>query len=384
MPLPNGLPSAADLPAPGPRALQELAAFTGGTIIGPAGGPDPANLLITGCAGLEEAGPGQMSFLANDRYLHQLTTTRAAVVVAKPGVKFPDHLILLQCKDPYYAFTQCVVLIHGYRQHPKVGIQPGANVAANVTLGQDAVIMNGATVGEGCQIGPRTVLYPGVFIGPKCVIGEDCVFYPNVVIYDETQIGNRVVIHANTTIGQDGLGYAPFGENWFKIPQIGRVRIEDDVEIGSNCAIDRATVGETVIGTGTKMSNQIAIGHGCKIGPNCMFVAQVGLAGSVKVGRHVILAGQAGVAGHITIGDNAIVAAQSGVINDVKNGQSVGGAPAAPVTEKKRELIALCKLPALLREAKDFRRQIAALNQAVGRSGSENVPPGDEPNPNGG
>lgn len=381
MPQRNGLPALDELPAPGPRSLQELAQFTDGTITGPLAGAEAARLLVTGCAGLEEAGPGQMSFLANDRYIHQLTTTKAAVVVAKPGIKAPDHLTILQAKDPYYAFTQCVVLIHGYRKHPPAGVQPGANIAPTAKLGEGVVVMNGATVSEDCRIGARTVIYPGVFIGPRTVVGENCIFYPNVVIYDDILIGNRVTIHANTTIGQDGLGYAPFGEYWFKIPQIGRVRIEDDVEIGPNCSIDRATVGETVIGAGTKMSDQVAIGHGCKIGPNCLFVAQVGLAGSVKVGRHVILAGQAGVVGHISIGDNAIVAAQAGVINDVKNGQSVAGAPAAPVMEKKRELIALSRLPALMREIKDFRRQLAALHQAVGLAAPAQASPASEEPP---
>ena len=211
------------------------------------------------------------------------------------------------------------------------------------------------------MIGDNAVVYPGCYIGPRCRIGNDLLLHPNVVVYDDTIMGDRVTIHAGTVIGEDGLGYAPIGDKWVKIPQIGHVELGDDVEIGSNCSIDRATLGKTRIGSGTKFSNLIAIGHGTQIDENCLFVAQVGLAGSVSVGKHVTMAGQVGTVGHIRIGDNATIGAKAGVTNDVPAGETYLGAPAAPITEMKRQFVHIQRLPELKQQVKKLQKRIAEL-----------------------
>ena len=207
-------------------------------------------------------------------------------------------------------------------------------------------------------------MYPGVYIGENCRLGDDCVLYPNVVIYDNTILGDRVTIHAGSVIGEDGLGYAPVGEKWRKIPQVGIVEIGDDVEIGANCAIDRATLGRTVIATGTKFSNLVAIGHGTKIGEHCMFVAQVGVAGSVTVGKHVTMAGKVGVAGHLEIGDYAELSAMCGVMKNVPPKTRVAGVPAVPSKHFMRAVSIMERLPQRAREIKQLQAEVDRLKPA--------------------
>jgi UDP-3-O-[3-hydroxymyristoyl] glucosamine N-acyltransferase len=200
-----------------------------------------------------------------------------------------------------------------------------------------------------------------VVVGPRATLGRDCVLYPNVVIYDDCVLGDRVTIHAGTSIGHDGFGYATQKGIHHKIPQVGNVVIEDDVEIGANCTVDRATLGSTVIGKGTKFSNAVAIGHGTKIGPHCLFVAQVGVAGSVSVGHHVTMAGQVGVAGHLKIGDNVTIAAQSGIIGDVPEQTTVMGTPALPAARARRVWGVYSQLPDLLDRVRKLESQVEEL-----------------------
>ncbi|MBN1347170.1 MAG: UDP-3-O-(3-hydroxymyristoyl)glucosamine N-acyltransferase [Phycisphaerae bacterium] len=314
---------------------------------------------------LEDAGPGEISFLANRRYIKHLTSTKASAVVVSQDQSRPDGLTVLRCAEPYAAIAMLIVRLHGYREHPQVGIHPGAVIHPSAKIGDGANIQHGATIAGDVVIGRGATIYPGCYIGPRCRIGDDLLLMPNVVVYDDSVLGDRVTLHAGTVIGNDGLGYAPVGEKWHKIPQAGHVEIGDDVEIGSNCSIDRATLGKTVIGAGTKMSNLIAIGHGTKIGENCMLVAQAGLAGSVTVGKHVTLAGQVGVVGHITIGDNATVAAKAGVASDVPPGQVVLGQPALPIRQKRREIAILGKLPGLWDQFKKLPDRVKRLERHV-------------------
>lgn len=325
---------------------------------------DP-NVAIHAVNTLEDAGDGDISFLANRRYLKQLPNTKASAVVVDFEQERPNGLNLIRCNDPYTAIALLVIKIHGYRRHPQVGIDPRAVISPTATIGPGANIQHGVTIAEDVTIGARATIYPGCYIGAGCRIGDDVVLLPNVVIYDGCVLGNRVTIHSGTSIGNDGLGYAPFGEKWRKIPQVGIVEIGDDVEIGSNCSIDRATLGKTVIGSGTKMSNLIAIGHGTRIGENCMLVAQVGLAGSVTLGKHVTLAGQVGVVGHLFIGDNAVVAAKSGVSTDIPPGRTVLGIPALPINQKRREFAILAKLPRKWDQLKVLPQRVAALEKAL-------------------
>jgi len=318
---------------------------------------------------LEDAGESEISFLSNEKYTRLLPQTRAAAVIVKPGVAAPAGLTAIRCDNPYAAVTVAIITLHGHRKHPRWGRDPRAAIDASAVLGENVHVAAGVTICADVQIGANATIYPGCFIGPRARLGDDVVLYPNVVIYDDCVLGNRVVIHAGTVIGEDGLGYAPVGDAWLKIPQAGRVIVEDDVEIGALCAIDRATLGQTVIGSGTKLSNLVAIGHGSRIGPDCMIVAQVGVAGSVTIGRHVTLAGQAGLAGHQTVGDHVRVAAQAGVVGDVPAGMEVMGSPASPVAEARRQFAAVKKLPKWSREVStriaELERELAELKRRL-------------------
>jgi len=310
------------------KTVKELAEHVGGEIVG------DETLEVTGAATLNEAGPGDVSFLANLKYEKDLETTAASVVVVGQDNNTKGKT-LIRCLDPYYAFMQIVVQLYGYREHEKIGVSARASVADSAQIGTDVDIHDFVCISDDAVIGDNTRIYPNCTVGPGSKIGRDCILYPNVTIYDGCTIGDRVTIHSGTIVGQDGFGYATHDGIHHKIPQIGGVAIEDDVEIGANCSIDRGTLGDTVIGHGTKMSNLIAIGHGTTIGPNCLLVAQVGIAGSVEVGQYCVFAGQVGVVGHIKIGDGVKIGAQAGVINNVEAGQAVVGSPAQPITQAK-------------------------------------------------
>jgi UDP-3-O-[3-hydroxymyristoyl] glucosamine N-acyltransferase len=272
---------------------------------------------------------------------------------------------MVRTADPYAAVTVLIVAIHGYRRHPQWGIDVRANISTSTRIGDGANIGPGASIDEDVEIGKRVTIYPGCYVARGCRLGDDVVLYPNVVLYDGTVLGHRVAIHAGSILGEDGLGYAPVDGKWMKIPQVGRVVVADDVEIGANCTIDRATLGQTVIGGGTKFSNLIAIGHGTKIGEHCLFVAQVGLAGSVNVGNHVTMAGQAGVVGHIKIGDNVVVGAKAGVTNDIEPGITVLGQPAVPIQQCKRQFALIKHLPLLKSRIKQLDDEIAELRKLL-------------------
>lgn len=318
--------------------LKELAEVIGAELAG------DGNVAITGVGTLEDAQPGQVTFLANPKYLKQLETTSASAVIVAPSVKI-DRLPLLKAKDPYYAFALAVRHLHGPRKHPFAGIHPRATVDAS------------ASIGEG------TIIYPGAYVGPRARVGRDCVLFANVVVYDDCVIGDRVTVHANTSIGPDGFGYATNGGIHHKIPQIGNVVIEDDVEIGSNCSIDRAALGSTVIGKGSKLNDLIAIGHNTKMGPHCLIVSQVGIAGSSTIGHHVTLAGQVGVAGHIEVGDNVTVGAQAGVTNSVPEQSVLLGSPAMPIRQARRVAAVFVQLPELQERVKKVEQAVEELSK---------------------
>ncbi|MGE3180921.1 MAG: UDP-3-O-(3-hydroxymyristoyl)glucosamine N-acyltransferase [Phycisphaerae bacterium] len=317
---------------------------------------------FVGVATLEEADESRISFLSNPKYEKMLSETGAGAVVLKPDIPAPDGLATVRTADPYAAITALIVEMHGYRKHQRIVAEPGVTqIAKTAEIGKNACIYPGATIDDGARIGANATIYSGVYVGPRCRIGDNVILFPNVVIYDDCVIGNRVTIHAGTSIGNDGLGYAPINGTWVKIPQIGIVEIEDDVEIGANCAIDRATLGRTRIGRGTKTSNLIAIGHGTEVGAHCMLVAQVGLAGSVKVGSHVTMAGQVGVVGHVSIGDHATIGAKAGVTNNVPENETVLGQPAIPIGDMRRQVVHVQRLPELAKQVKKLEAEIAKL-----------------------
>ncbi|MCG8528131.1 MAG: UDP-3-O-(3-hydroxymyristoyl)glucosamine N-acyltransferase [Opitutales bacterium] len=333
------------------KTIQELAEHVGGTIEG------DGNIEISGAATLSEACESDVSFLANSKYEKELETTKAGVVVVDMEVDRVRHNVI-RCKDPYYAFMQMVVLLHGHREHKHTGISKKASVAETAKIGENVDIHDFVHVADGVEIGDGTNIYPSCTIGPGSKIGKDCIIYPNVTIYDGCVIGDRVTIHAGTVVGQDGFGYATHDGVHHKIPQIGGVVIEDDVELGANCTIDRGTLGDTVIGKGTKTSNLIAIGHNTRVGEHCLLVAQVGIAGSVEVGNYCVFGGQVGVVGHIKIGNNVQIGAQAGVTHDLEGNQAVVGSPAIPMSQARRSY-------ALLKDLPEFRKKLRAIDRQI-------------------
>ena len=343
--------------------VSELAARLGGELVG-SGEP-----LVRGCASIEDAGCDEVTFLANAKYARHVATTRAAAVIVPADYEEPAAT-LIRCEDSYFAFREAMVAFYGFREHPFEGVSAGAHVAPSARLGQDVRVAAGATVCAGAEIGARAVLYPGVFVGPDCRLGEDCILHPNVTLYDGTILGDRVTIHAGSSIGHDGFGYATHAGRHEKIPQVGWVELGDDVEIGACCAIDRATMGATVIGAGTKFSDLVAIGHGTRIGEHSLLVAQVGIAGSVTVGKYCVFGGQVGVAGHIRLGDGVRVMAQGGVTRDVAAGQEVGSTPAIPRKLVQRVWGTLPRLPQMRTAILRLTREVNALKRRLGEKGA--------------
>lgn len=341
--------------------LQQLADRIGARIEG------DGSVKVTGCAPIDIATSDQITFLANAKYLRNLETTQAAAVLIDTKTTCPGHLNRLVCDDPYFAFRNLMIELHGFRRHPLpsddylAGVSSQAIIHPEATISEGAVIHPFAVVECGATIGNNTVLYPGVFVGPEARVGNDCILYPNVVIYDYCTLGNRVTLHSNTVIGQDGFGYATHSGAHHKIPQTGIVVIEDDVELGAGCAIERSTMGETRIGKGTKFADLISIGHGTTIGNHCLFVSLCGISGSVDVGNYVVIGGQVGVVGHLRIGDGVQVMARSGVASDVPDGAKVGGAPAVPYTTAKKNALAGASLYELVKRVRKLEREIDFL-----------------------
>jgi UDP-3-O-[3-hydroxymyristoyl] glucosamine N-acyltransferase len=319
-----------------PLTVQQLAQKIGAVVVGD-GGP-----MVSSLQTLEEAGPGQVSFLSNPKYEKLLKTTRATAVIASKTAR-SDRVTILRCDDPYYAFMQAMVLLHGHRRHPHAGIHPQAHVDPSAT------------------VGPGTVIYPGAFVGPAAQVGRDCILYPNAVVYDGCILRDRVILQAGAVVGEDGFGFSTHGGVHHKIPQVGIVELQDDVEIGANVTIQRATLGRTVIGAGTKISDLAAIGHGARIGAHGLLVSLVGIAGSTEIGHHVTIGGQAGVAGHLSLGDHVTIAARGGVIADVPDRTVLYGAPATPAPHGRRAVTIAAQLPELVERIRELEKQVAKL-----------------------
>jgi len=336
------------------KTLGEIAEYVGGRVCG-----DP-DVIIKSASTLGRAEKGDISFLTNRKYDKQLRTTKASAVIV--GKESPSTTVpLLIAEEPYYAFMQVMVLLHGHRKHKKVGISPRSSISDKAKVGADCHIYDFATIADEARIGDGCIIYPGVYVGQGVQIGNDSIIYPNVTIYDGCRIGSRVIINANTTIGEDGFGYASHKGMHHKIPQIGIVIIEDDVEIGTCCAVERGTLGDTVIGPGSKLGDLIAIGHGSKIGAHCLLVAQVGIAGSTTLGHHCIVGGQVGIVGHINIGNNVTIAAKSGVINNVPDGKVMLGAPAIEANQARRAYGMIQYLPEMRQSIRGLQNQIKEL-----------------------
>ena len=339
------------------RSLAELAAHVGGTVEG------NGQLRIVGLASLEEAGPGDLSFYGNPRYRRELNATRASAVLLPPGERVGrSDVAWVRVASPHLAFARLLTLFHpGPRPSP--GVHPRAEVHPSARVDPTATVMALAVVGAGAVVGARSVLWPGSYVGEASHVGEDCVLQPGAVVRERCFLGNRVMLQPGVVVGSDGFGFAfdPAGPAHVKVPQVGSVRIEDDVEVGAGSCIDRATTGETVIGRGTKIDNLVQIAHNVRVGPLSIVCAQVGISGSTEVGAGVVLAGQVGIVGHVQVGDGARIAAQSGVPHDVPAGATVAGYPAVDHALWLRQSAALKQLPELLREVRALRARVAAL-----------------------
>ena len=333
------------------RTLGELAEYVEGRVCG-----DP-EVRIKSASTLARAGEGDISFLTNRKYEKQLRTTKASAVIV--GKEIPTTSVsLLITDDPYYTFMQIMVLLHGHRKHKKIGISQRASISDSAKIGTDCHIHDFVTIADDVRIGDGCIIYPCVHVGEGVQIGNDSIIYPNVTIYDGCKIGNRVIINANSTIGEDGFGYATHKGIHHKIPQTGTVIIEDDVEIGTCCGIERGTLGDTVIGQGSKLGDLVAIGHGTRIGPYCLLVAQVGIAGSTSLGHHCTAGGQAGIVGHINIGNNVTIAAQAGVTNNITDGKVILGAPAIDATQGRRAYGLIQHLPEMRQNIRKLQNRI--------------------------
>ena len=339
-----------------PTFLGVLAEMVGGQVRG------NADLLISGVAPLDQAGAGELSFLANPKYRKQLEATRAAAVIVHPSLDGVIARPLLLCANPYLAFARLLAYFHPSPEHPP-GVQAGAMVDATAIIAPDATVSAGCVVGAGVRIGKGTVLHPNVTIYPQAEIGHDCLVHAGVVIRERCVLGDRVILQPNVVIGSDGFGFAPDGQRYEKILQVGRVIVEDDVEIGAGSCIDRGTLGDTRIGRGTKLDNLVQIGHNVQVGEDCLLVAQTGIAGSTQVGRHCTFGGQAAVAGHLTIGDNVTIAARGGASNDVAPDQVMAGVPLVPHREWLKSAMTMTHLPEMRRELRQLRQRLLELEK---------------------
>jgi len=332
--------------------ISELAKLTGARVEG------RDDVEIIGAAGLDEAGEGQVTFLANPRYTPRVNTTRASAIYLSEGAQTEKEISILRVKDPYLAYTRALRIFFPEPElepfiHPSAVIDPSARIADRVAIGACAVIGRNVTIAAEVCIHPNVTVYDDVSIGRSSVI------HSGVALRERTVVGERVIIHNNSVIGCDGFGYAKDeNKRWLKIPQGGRVVIEDDVEIGAATTIDRASVGESRIGRGSKLDNLVQIGHSCTVGQDSLLCAQVGLAGSSHIGSRVILAGQAGVAGHLKIGDDVVLTAKSATSHDIPAGKVISGIPAFDNRDWLRSTAAFRRLGDIQRTVRELERQL--------------------------
>lgn len=334
-------------------SLDELAALVGGRVEG------DGRTWISGAATIRDARPGEITLADSAKYLGLLSACPAAAVVIPPGLATLDRPAIV-ADDVHEAFARIVGHFLPAPVAEPVGISPQAMVSASARLGADVTVHAGATIGADVEIGAGSVIHSGVRILPGCRIGPQCTLFPSVVLYENTRIGARSIIHAGAVLGAYGFGYATKNGRHCLSPQLGYVELEADVEIGAGTTIDRGTYGATRIGEGTKIDNQVMIGHNCRIGRHNVICSQVGIAGSCTTGDYVVLAGQVGIRDHVTIGDRVTVGAKSGVMSDLPAGQQYLGAPALVEREEMRLLSALQKLPELRKEVRDLKRQLEA------------------------
>ena len=343
-----------------PITLKELAEFCNAQVVG-----GDTSATITSAADIKSAQAGQVTQLTNSRYAQYINTSPASACFIAEGFKVenvPESMVLLVCADPEMSFIKALNLLHPEKVYTPQ-IAPQAVLENNVILGDQVYIGPYAVIGENSTIGDGTVILAGAYIGKQVKIGKNCKIYPYAVIYNDVVLGDNVIIHSGAIIGADGFGYKFRNYVHVKVPQVGNVVIDDNVEIGANTCVDRGALGSTVIGAGSKIDNLVQIGHNNKVGKNVIMCGLTGVSGSCTIEDYAILAGSSGVADHVTIGQGAVVMARSGVAGDVKAGAQVFGSPAKDKKTAYKEQIALSKLPELLKKVKMLEEKIQALEE---------------------
>jgi UDP-3-O-[3-hydroxymyristoyl] glucosamine N-acyltransferase len=343
--------------------LGELARRVGGEVLGKVDRP------ISGIAPLGEAGPDDLSFLTNAKYRKEARKSGAGAVLAAPGSGL-EGIDILEVREPYLALASLLELFHPPAPR-RPGISGAAHVGTDVTMGSEVAVGPFAVIADRVTLGDRATVGAGCVVGEECRVGDDAELKPRVVLYPRTVIGKRCLIHSGVVLGADGFGFATSGNLHHKVPQVGRVVIEDDVEIGANATVDRAAIGETLIGEGSKIDNLVMIAHGVKLGRGALMAAQTGISGSTRIGERTTWAGQSGAAGHLKIGDGAIIAAKTAVLKDLPAGAFVIGIPAVEHGHWKRVQVSLSKLPELRQEVRKLRSRLERLEALLNKEGTD-------------
>ncbi len=339
---------------PPPYRLKDLAARVGGRVVG------DGDRLIRNVATLEEAAPEDLAFLTNPKYRRAAESTRAGAVLVAAGTVLPGH-DLLEATEPYLALAEILDLLYPPRAG-RPGISPLAFVAEGAELGEEVEIGPFAAIGERSRVGRRSFVGAGAVLGADTEVGEETVIHPRAVLYAGTRVGDRCIVHAGVVLGGDGFGFATSKGKHRKVPQLGRVVVEDDVEIGANSTVDRGALGNTVIGRGTKIDDLVMIAHGVRVGPDGLMAGQSGIAGSTEVGANVTFAGQSGAAGHIAIGEGSVIAAKTAVFADLPARSFVAGIPATDHLVWKRAQALIRKLPELRSRIRALEARVAELD----------------------
>jgi len=340
------------------KTLKELSEFLGGKLHG------NGNIIISGVGDLESAKEGQISFIKDKTYLEKSKSSKASAIIIPPGIEIPE-VPAIEIENPYLAFSKLLGIIYKSKQVFFKGIHSTAVIGKDVKIGLNVSVGPCTVVEDSVSIQDNTVICSNVYIGTKSIIGTNCLIYPNVSIREESELGNNVIIHCGTVIGSDGFGYIPVKEKYHKIPQIGKVVIEDDVEIGSNSSIDRATIDKTLICKGVKIDNQVHVAHNVVIGENTILLAHVTIAGSTKIGKHCVFSGQSGAIDNLTVGDNVIAASRAGILQDTPSNSVLWGMPALPIKEQKKITLATKNLPELSREFRELKKKVEKLEEKM-------------------
>ncbi len=337
--------------------LKTLAELVGGQVVG------DAQVEIRRVSTIDQASEGDLTFLTNPKYLPYLAKCEASAIIVATGVEHAGKNLLV-CSNPYLAFAKIQTLLQG-ETYPAVGIMSGAYIAESAQLGRNVSIYPGCVIGENVVIGANSMLFPNTVIYDDVTIGSDCLIHAGCLVREQTQLGDRVILQPGAVIGSDGFGFAPDGGSYYKIPQVGIVVLEDDVEIGSCCCIDRAALGETRIKKGCKLDNMVQVAHNVELGEDSVIAAQTGFSGSCKIGRHATFGGQSAVTGHVKLGDNITIAGKGGATGSLDGDQVYSGTPAIPHKQWLKSSLIFGKLPEMRREMSALRRRLLELEEQI-------------------